>query len=147
MRILRGTFLPPRTQYSHLRASPWPVPHFCSSYVCCQDKFLLLTLGVNIGLHGAPTQVGRTEGCFLGLFISSALLSYKRSPCFDSQFFRTLPTATKTQSVKAWNTVALPFCCYDETLRTSKRQILKPCCEMLHLKSTRVDETKGSDLI
>lgn len=54
MRILRGTFLTPRTQYSHLRATPWPGLRFCSSCVCCQDKFLLLTLGMNIWLPGAP---------------------------------------------------------------------------------------------
>lgn len=49
MRIPGGTVLTPRTWYSHLRVSPQPGPHLCSSCVCCQDKFLLLNLEMNIG--------------------------------------------------------------------------------------------------
>lgn len=101
LRTVRGMFLSARTQCSYGRA---PLHLHCPTAfrcVCCQDKFLLLTLGTVLWVHRVPVEVDHTQGFNLDCyFICHCLASGVLILSLNSSKFFLLPTATKSQHAR-----------------------------------------------
>lgn len=120
---------------------PWPIPHLCSGGLCCQNKFLLLTLEGTRGSREPPCRyitirhVSWDYSFHLHCLSSRGVLTL--SPSSSTPCLRHLQPRSLSVLALEYANPVLPSCCYNEKLCTSKRQIKKNCCEMICLKSDR----------